>query len=415
MPPPFTASVRLEPGYSQHRFERRLFAAITESAIPFKLTLVPQGEDAVTLVFLTLDFVTMRRNEDRDRRSEGIKCVVFDLDNTLWRGILLEDEEVRVDNRVVRVIRELDRRGILVSIASKNDHDLAWRKVEELGLADYFLHPQINWRPKSENVGRIADALDIGLDTFAFVDDNPFELDEVSRRLPEVACFHVDEIDGLLDRPRFEGSTSVEAKNRRQYYRDAIARATDQSKLNCDYKEFLVSCETKLEIGAYQDADFDRIVGLAQRTNQLNFSGTKYTRPAVSNLLADPDLDKYVLRCSDKYGSYGTVGLAVVRMREEDIRIEELMLSCRVQGRLIEQAFFGYLLERQNGNGCNRLSVNFRATPRNGPARQVLEDLKFLPNADGDGLWLDVSEHAPTRDSVEVVETQPDEGGQVRR
>jgi FkbH-like protein len=403
LPPPFTASVTLEPGYSRHWFERRKFEAITDSGIPFKLTLVPEGDDSVKLVFLNLDFVTTRLGVSRDRRPEGIKCVVFDLDNTLWEGVLLEDEALRVNENLVQLIRELDRRGILLSIASKNDHDQAWQKVGELGLSDYFLHPHINWRPKSENIERISDALDIGLNTFAFIDDNPFELEEVSRRLPEVNCVHVDDVDGLLDRPRFAGSTSTEAKNRRRFYREAILRDADQLEYKNDYNTFLASCETKLEISPYDEADFDRVVELAQRTNQLNFSGTKYKRPEVANFLADKELEKYVLRCSDKYGSYGTVGLGLVRRREHEIRVEEFMLSCRVQGRLIEQAFFHHLLKCSNAAEFRKLRVNFHLTSRNKPAAQVLRQLNFRSDSAGDGLSLDTSEHFLSCEYISIV------------
>jgi FkbH-like protein len=357
-------------------------------------------------VFLTLDFVKTRGGVGRDRHSEAIKCVVLDLDNTLWDGVLLEDETLRANANLVRLVRELDSRGILLSIASKNDHDHAWHKVEELGLAEYFLHPQINWRPKGENIARISSALDIGLNTFAFIDDNPFELDEVSRRLPQVTCLHVDDVGGLLDNPRFAGSTSVEAKNRRRYYREALARTTDQLNYKSDYSGFLASCETKLEISSYQEADFDRVVELAQRTNQLNFSGTRYTRPEVARLLADQDLEKYVLRCTDKYGSYGTVGLGLVRRRGREIRVEEFMLSCRVQGRLIEQAFFRHLLEGSNTKERLKLWVNFHPTHRNRPAAQVLDRLNFRADAPGDGLVLDVSRHSLSRAPIEIVSEQ---------
>ena len=419
LPLPFTVSVRLEPGYSCHRVERRQFEAITDSGIPFKLTLVPEGDDAVKLVFLTLDFVTTRRGVSRDRPSEVIKCVVFDLDNTLWEGVLLEGETLQANEKLVRLIQELDRRGLLLSIASKNDHDHAWQKLGELGLSEYFLHPQINWRPKSENIERISAALNIGLNTFAFIDDNPFELEEVSRHLPEVTCFHVDNVDGLLDRARFEGNASVEAKNRRRYYQEAIAREATQKEYKNDYNGFLASCKTKLEVSPYQNSDVDRVMELAQRTNQLNFSGTKYTRPEIARLLADDEFEKYVLRCSDKYGSYGTVGLGLVRRQEQEIRVEEFMLSCRVQGRLIEQAFFHYLLEHSNKNDFKRLRVKFNPTPRNKPAAEVLHQLNFQTDAD-DGLSLDVSAQTLSYDHIEIVSERniPDATGQenqVRR
>ncbi len=406
LPPPLIASLQLAPGYSRHQFARPLFAAVTEAGIPFKLTLVPEADDGPTLVFLTLDFVTLATREgSTPAPPPGIKCVVFDLDDTLWHGILLEDRDVRPQDGMVRLIRELDRRGILMSIASKNDPELAMRRLEELNLADFFLHPQINWHPKSENVAAIAGALGLGLDTFAFVDDSPFELAEVAHRWPDVACVPVGEAADLLDRPRFEGSTSAEARQRRRYYRDALARDADRSRHPGDYRAFLAACATRLEIAGYRPADLDRVVELAQRTNQLNFSGTKYARGDIVARLADRRPEKYVLRCSDRYGSYGTVGLALVRRHPRALDVEEFMLSCRVQGRAIEQAFFAFLAQREGENAIDTLRVAFRQTARNGPARRILDELGFRPDRQQGGMVLNVREHPLACDVVEVVAT----------
>ncbi len=407
VPPPFTAAVPLRSGYSRHEFEWSLFLPIIETGLPFKMTVVPEGETQSTLVFLTLDFVTYRDKKTRQPIEKNIKCVVFDLDNTVWDGVLLEDEEVATRDEVARLIEALDRRGILLSIASKNDADPAMAKLVELGLAEYFLHPQINWDPKSANVERIAAALNIGLDTFAFVDDNRFERDEVAHKLPQVTCIDgTGDLGRLLDDPRFRGGGSAEAGRRRSFYRDAIVRERDRQEYENDYLGFLADSGIEIEVKRFEPDNFERVAELAQRTNQLNFSGTRYTRDALRRRLADESLEAYVLRCADRYGSYGTVGLALVRRGGAEIRVEEFMLSCRVQGKFIEQAFFDHVTQDANGadgQKTRRLWVNFHPTARNTPARQTLQSLGFRPGADGEGLWLDVTDHPLACNFIQVI------------
>jgi FkbH-like protein len=407
VPAPFAAAVTLASGYSRHAFERSRFQAIVESGLPFKMTLVPEGESQVTLVFLTLDFIRYRIRSSDQPIEQNIKCVVFDLDNTLWTGVLLEDDAVRARDDALRLIQALDRRGILLGIASKNDEDHALAKLESLGLAEYFLHPEINWAPKSESLKRISAALNIGLDTFAFVDDSPFEREEVARALPQVMCVDATgDLGWLLDDPRFRGGGSVDAGNRRSYYRDAIIRDRDLRTSGGDYLEFLASSRIELEVCPYQPGDFERVAELAQRTNRLNFSGTRYTRDDLRRSLADGGPEAIVLRCSDRYGSYGTVGLSLVRRAGAEVRVEEFMLSCRVQGKFIEQAFFDHLTRRPgaaNGEPARRLWVNFHPTQRNAPARQTLERLGFRPDGDGEGLLLDVTARPLICDFIETV------------
>src|SRR3954467_5726758 len=112
------------------------------------------------------------------KKPKGVKCVVWDLDHTVWNGILLEDERVELRPGVLEIIRELDERGILQSVASRNDHARAMERLGALGIADYFLHPQINWAAKGQNVETIAKKLNIGLHTFLFIDDPPLERQE---------------------------------------------------------------------------------------------------------------------------------------------------------------------------------------------------------------------------------------------
>ncbi|HEX9063065.1 MAG TPA: HAD-IIIC family phosphatase, partial [Clostridia bacterium] len=118
--------------------------------------------------------------------GKKVKCVVWDLDNTIWEGILSEDREVRLKPGIKGIIETLDDRGILQSIASKNDYDDAMKKLREFGLEEYFLYPQISWNSKAESVRKIAESINIGIDTLAFVDDQITEREEVSFSHPEV-------------------------------------------------------------------------------------------------------------------------------------------------------------------------------------------------------------------------------------
>ncbi len=408
-PRPMLETLDLPPGYSRREFERRMFQQLIDSGLPFNIALIPEADTSARLVILTADFVTYQ--PAAKTASSQIKCVIFDLDNTLWDGTLLENPEVTPKPEIEKLITRLDERGILVSIASKNDFDHAWARLEQTGFSSYFLAPQINWMPKSSNIKLIAERLNLGLDAFAFVDDNPFELAEVSSVLPQVTCIDAAETGGLLDDPRFRGSTSEEARNRRRYYQDAIRREQDQTAYGDDYRGFLADCRIELVVRPYKSEDFERASELVQRTNQLNFSGAKYTREQLASLLEKDDVAKYLLECADKYGSYGIVGFSMVEHREDEIRILDFMLSCRVQGRFIEQAFFDHLQEhRQPGRGqATRLRVSFKPTQRNKPAQQVLEALHFEPCDTGEGLCLDLSKHSLAGHVIKV--TFPDNPG----
>jgi FkbH-like protein len=335
------------------------------------------------VVILLADFVTYRNKTSAGAAAPGVKCVVWDLDNSLWDGILVENDEVRLRSGMKELLKTLDQRGILLSIASKNDHDFAWRRLEALGISDYFLFPQINWGPKSENIKTIARKLNIGLDTLAFIDDNPFELNEVAASVPEVACIDIQNASSLLAGERFQGSKTADARNRRLYYQEAMIREEKQMEFGADYLKFLAYCEIRLEIGGYHPGDFDRVAELVQRTNQLNFSGRKYDRSQLQQFLDDPGVQKYSLHCSDRFGSYGLVGFALVRREGEEIQIQDFMLSCRVQGKMVEEAFFSHLASHHNPDSARWLRVKFKETSRNQPARQSLEAAQF-ERPDGD-------------------------------
>jgi FkbH-like protein len=371
----FTTTLSCPSGYSRHEVDVALLGRLIESSPQFLISMVPEADSDARLVFLSSEFVKFARKKNAE--GSRIKCVVFDLDNTLWKGVLVEGDDVVVSPETIALLKLLDDRGILLSIASKNDHESAWKRLQEMGLDEYFLYPQINWSPKSQSVKRIAERLNIGVDSLAFIDDSPFELDEVARAVPQILCLDARTMASLASDPRCQGSATGDGRRRRQFYREAAARETAQETYGSDYGGFLASCEISLEISSYSPEDAERIAELVQRTNQLNFSGNKHTRQALEEILSNPLLDKYVLKCSDRYGFYGTVGFCMVERAGDALCVQDFMLSCRVQGKLLEKAFFHHLLEHHNPQSARVLWVNFRQTARNQPAQRVLESLGF--------------------------------------
>lgn len=380
--PTFQARFEAPPGYSAHEIAAAEFERLTKGGRPFLISLIPEPERRATLVILSADFVEF------EPAPQPVKCLVCDLDGTLWDGVLMEDGAVHLKPEAKRTLAALDERGVLLSVASKNDYAAAWRKLEELGLADRFLYPQINWRPKGRNVKEIAARLNIGLDAVAFLDDNPFERAEVAEACPGVRTIDAARLAELPGDPAFRGGASEDARQRRRYYQDAMLRERSLAECGGDYRKFLASCGIALEVEECRDRDFERVVELVQRTNQLNFSGRRYSRAELAAALADPARDKYALRAEDRFGAYGTIGFAIVREERDELTVEDFMLSCRVQAREIECAFLAALRASRARTVPPRLRVIFRATGRNAPARQALESLGLVPDGEGRGMTL---------------------------
>lgn len=408
LPRPLVLSINAPPGPSRHVLSLDGAQELLGSGLPFNLSLSPaDGQDA-HLIFRSMDLLAL---EDAPQAaaepaaataSKAAKLVVFDLDNTLWEGVLLEGE-VKLRPEVPELFRTLDERGILISVASKNAHDDAMNKLQELGLADYVLHPRIGWGPKSEGVANIIKAIDIGADTVLFVDDNPFERTEVCRSVAGVDALSEDAIQTLANHPRLQGAVTAESRSRRQMYREAIVREQTAEGYGDDYLAFLRDCDITVTIRRDEPDDFDRIVELVQRTNQLNFSGRKYDRAAISEILRDPSRERHVVACRDKFGAYGTVGFCLSSRDGDAVVVEDFMLSCRVQGKFIEQALFWRLAEGSDRPPANEVIVNFKRTDRNRAAEMVLEKLGFA-QTDSGCLGLKI---APGDLAVDFLKIEP--------
>lgn len=298
-------------------------------------------------------------------RQGRIKCVVWDLDNTLWDGTLLEDGEVRLRPEVVEHIHRLDALGVLHSVASKNDPEAALAKLRAFGLQDMFLYPRIGWNPKSESIRQIAAKLNLGLDAFAFVDDQPFERSEVAYALPEVTCVDAADIDTVLRRddfhPRF---VSDESAQRRGMYLSQLARDDVEAEFTGTSEEFLASLGMVFSIAPARREDLQRAEELTIRTNQLNSTGRTYSYDELDALRESPDHLLLVAALTDRFGSYGKIGLALVETSQPYWQLHMMLMSCRVMSRGVGTVLLGHIMERAAEAGAG-LRADFVETGRN--------------------------------------------------
>ncbi len=294
-----------------------------------------------------------------------IKCVVWDLDNTLWNGVLLEDENVTLREGLFQIIKVLDSRGILQSIASKNEYNAAMKKLEEFDLAEYFIYPQIGWNTKSSFVQNVAKSINIGLDTIAFVDDQEFERDEVKNIFPQVMCIDAADINKICDmqemNPRFITSDS---KIRRQLYMSDIRRNDDEKDFEGPQEEFLASLGMKLTIGSVHENDLQRAEELTVRTHQLNSTGYTYSYEELDELHKSDKHKLLIASLEDKYGTYGHIGLTLIECHEDIWILKLLLMSCRVMSRGVGTIMLNHIMNMAKKQGVT-LRAEFVSTERN--------------------------------------------------
>jgi len=316
--------------------------------------------------------------------NPGVKCVVWDLDNTIWDGILLEDDSVSLKPRIPEVFETLDRRGILHSIASRNDRDLAMAKLREFGIADYFLYPEIRWDAKSVSLRNIQKNLNIGYDTLLFLDDQPFDRDEVASVHGEVWCVDSRRYLDLLEHPRLNPKyVTGDSALRRRMYLDDIARRKEEEVFVGPKETFLRQLNMVFEISEAQEADLMRAEELTYRTNQLNATGEKYTVESLDAMRRDGRYKILVCELKDKYGSYGKIGLALVERMPEVWNLKLILFSCRVLSAGVGGVLLTYLRNAARDRRV-RLSADFRDTGHNRMMRVTYMVSGFTEKSQGD-------------------------------
>ncbi|MCW7548757.1 HAD-IIIC family phosphatase [Photorhabdus sp. APURE] len=350
----------------------------TDAAHCLKKWLMP-GIWAKKAVWVSLNInnwesVKMNIDTQVEVTNKPVKCVIWDLDNTIWEGVLSEQDEVKLKENIPQIIKKLDNMGILQSISSRNEASDAMAKLREFELDEYFIYPQINWGPKSLSIEKIQKSLNISADTFIFVDDQIMERDEVNSRHPDVVCIDALEYNTLLDLPRIASmEISDDAKLRRRRYQDDILRKNEEEQFIGTPEDFLSQLDMKFYIAKAEEEDLLRAEELTQRTNQLNSTGITYSRDELSALMAADDHDLFVFELVDKYGSYGKIGLALVQYKGDTDYIKLLLMSCRTMSRGVGSIALTYIMKQAKEKSHN-LHAEFKRTQRN---RQMYVTYQF--------------------------------------
>jgi FkbH-like protein len=330
-------------------------------------------------------------------RGLAKKCLVLDLDNTLWGGIVGEegaagvkigpgDPEGEAYLDFQHRIKALEARGILLAVCSRNNladvqEVFATRKEMALGLDD-FAAVEISWDPKHEGLRRIARTLDLGLDSLVFVDDNPAEIALIRQLLPEVEAVELPadpaEYANRLDRlPWFEKAAVLpEDRRKTAQYRENRARREVAATAG-DLETYLWSLKTVLRIYGAGTADLARAHQLFSKTNQFNLTTIRYSLPDLERLAASPDCHLGLAAASDRFGDLGTIAAFLLRSEGDVLTIDSLLLSCRALGRGVESAVMNAIKERFLRSGLSRLSGRFVPTARNLPAAGFYERQGF--------------------------------------
>ena len=364
------------------------------------------------------------------QQGRSSKCLVLDLDNTLWGGVVgddgLEGIVLGQGNAVGEAyvafqnyVRSLSRRGVILAVCSKND--------EANALAPFERHPEMvlrssdiacfiaNWTDKAANIREIATRLNIGLDSLVFADDNPFERTIVRRELPMVAVPELP-VDPALysaclaDAGYFEGLylTAEDLERTRQYQANQQRASLISS--TTDVASYLRSLNMEAQWSRYNDIGLQRIVQLTNKTNQFNLTTRRTDEAAVAALIGDPKALTLQIRLLDQFGDNGVIALVVGRFEaaSTDMLIDTWLMSCRVLGRGVEQTTLNLIAAEAQRLGAQRLIGEYRPTAKNGMVRDHYAKLGFTPLAEFDGgitRWeLRLGNFAPGETFIRSVE-----------
>jgi len=402
---PFQFRIKLNPGYNKEIIPFNEIIKRVKVDLKYRIDIIPENINSdIPLYFGVLEFVQFTAPIIDNKKSKKVKCVIWDLDNTMWEGILIEDgiEKLKLKEGIKEILTKIEQRGIINSIASKNNEEIGLKALEHFGIQDFFLFPKISWLPKSKSVREIALDLNVNVNTMLFIDDSVFERNEVQAILPQVKILDALEYKNILQLPELDVPVTEESKKRKNFYKNEVNRKKQSVSYEGDYFDFLRSCNIKLEILNIAEEHMERIYELTQRTNQMNFSGNRYEKQDIFNIAKDQNKICYVLKCQDNFGEYGIIGFGIFNKLEN--RLIDLMFSCRIQSKRVEHAFITHLISNHIDDGD--VLVTYKPTEKNKFSAQVFNDFQF-ETVKKEGELLDLSfakgRQLPNDNIIEVI------------
>lgn len=359
------------------------------------------------------------------------KCLVLDLDNTLWGGVIGDDglEGIQIGSVTAeaeafadfqRYVANLKKRGIILAVCSKNDEVNAQSGFAHsdsvLTLSDFAAF-KANWEPKSENVQLIASDINIGLESLVFVDDNPAERDIIRTQIPVVTVpeigSDVTEFIRILDRAALFETPSLSADDiqRSGQYQGNLQRTVRQAQF-ASYDDFLASLEMKADIQPFNAMYMERITQLINKTNQFNLTTKRYTQTEVEKMAASENCLTLYGRLQDKFGDNGLISVVAGEIKESEAQQKELhihlwLMSCRVLKRGMEQAMFAQLCRLAKAKQIQKIIGYYYPTPKNKMVSDLYQTLGFskVNEMETETVWaLELGKNlAEVKQFIEVV------------
>ncbi len=325
------------------------------------------------------------------------KCLVLDLDNTLWGGVIGDDGLSGIQigelgtghafSDFQKWLKELKNRGILLTVCSKNNEDTAKEPFEKhpemvLRLEDFSMFVA-NWEDKARNIRTIQQALNIGMDSMVFLDDNPFERELVRTMIPEITVPELPEdpalyLQYLRGLDLFEtASYSREDAGRTEQYREKAQRAAFEAAFQ-SYDDYLEALQMRASAAAFDPFHYPRIAQLTQRSNQFNLRTVRYTEAEIEALAQDDSRIGLYFTLKDKFGDHGLISVVVLEKQPEDtLFISEWLMSCRVLKRGMEEFIVDKILSVAARQGFRRVVGEYIPTPKNAMVKDLYEQLGF--------------------------------------
>jgi FkbH-like protein len=362
-------------------------------------------------------------------RGRTAKCLVLDLDNTLWGGVIgddgLEGIALGEGNAVgeaylafQRYVLSLKERGVILAVCSKNEEATALLPFTE--HVDMILKRTdiacfiANWEDKATNLRQIASRLNIGVDSLVFVDDNPFERDLIRKELPEVSVPEMPEDPALyvqcLSRAGyFEGVVLTEDdRERAEQYRSNVQR-DELRQSSTDMESYLRGMQMEMLSKPFDRAGLKRIVQLANKTNQFNLTTQRYSEEELEGFINSEETSTWQIRLRDRFGDNGVISLLIGSLNEQcELVIATWLMSCRVLGRQVEEASLNMVVARANSMGANWVVGEYKPSAKNGMVRDLYERLGFIhveTDGKGNSRWrLDVRTYNPKKTYINVLE-----------
>ncbi|MCX7922788.1 MAG: HAD-IIIC family phosphatase [Clostridia bacterium] len=320
-------------------------------------------------------------------QKQHFKVIVLDCDNTLWKGVCGEDgaQGVKIEGpyrELQEFILERNKEGMLLALCSKNIEADVWEVFEKNSAMvlkkEHFIGHRINWEPKSANIKELAKELNLGLDSFIFIDDNVAECAEVMANSPEVLTLQLPNDESQVS--AYLGHvwafdklkvTEEDAMRTKMYMAEKMRQSAQES--GPSLESFIKGLGLKMSMNLVEDDQFARVAQLTQRTNQFNLSTIRRTEEDIKELVGMPGTKCYAVEVSDRFGDYGLVGVVITKQVPNKLIIDTFLLSCRVLGRGVDDAILGGLRKFCTENGIQMLEADFYPTEKNMPFIKFIE------------------------------------------